>query len=233
MQITLEQGAVQAPTGRVVLAAAFPPGAFTHVKHLMLAFPTTPQQRGLLVGLLQQVQVLDQQAQVLQSFAQRGYWVSIKCPAQNIVNIIEGAHGQHYKALGPDCAARNISQADDGYGLLGADGYLAGVADHASLAANAADAPSDMHLHAGHVQICVTNVTGWVTTIEQDALAVLNGSQDQAKAKEIATLGDLALHGHDLDGDESTDPVPGEGGVVTAYDHGLLMGSLTLVATKS
>ncbi len=232
LEITLEQGTVPAPAGKVVLSGVFPPQALAHVKHLLVAFPSTPGQRGFLVGLVQQATILEQQAQVLQSFIQRQYFVSAPCAAQNVVNLLEGTHGQHYHALGPECAARNIAAVGDGYGILGTDGYLAGVSDHASLAANAPDATPHTHMHAQHIEIAVTNVTGWLTTADQDVVSVLGGNHDPNIAQEIVTLVGHAVHGVDTNGDESIDPVIGEAGVATAYSHGQLLASIDLSASN-
>ncbi len=232
VEVTQEQGTVSAPAGKVVLSGAFPPAAFSHIRHLLVAFPTTPGQRGFLVGMLQQTTVLNQQAQSLLSFFQRRYFVSADCAAQSVVDIIEGSSGSHYKPLGADCAARNITEVGDGFGLVGENGYLAGASDHASLAAHSQDATPLIREHSQHVIIAVTNVNAWLTTVDQDALNILGGNQDLAKAQDLAALADRALHGVDTNGDESIDPVSGEAGVVTAYTHGQLLALLDLAAPK-
>jgi hypothetical protein len=73
---------------------------------------------------------------------------------------------------------------------------------------------------------------GWITTIDTDALALLNTPTDTAKVQEMVTLANHALNGIDLNGDESIDPVPGEGGAVTAYFHGQLMAALVLAPSS-
>lgn len=232
VEVTEEQGVVAAPIGKVVLSGAFPPAAFTHVRHLLVAFPVTPGHRGFLEGLLQQTTVLDEQSQVLLSFIQRGYDISATCAAQSVVDIIEGASGAHYRPLGPDCAARNLTQEGDDFGILGANGYLAEVSDHTSLAANSPDATPFIRLHSQHIIIAVTDVKGWLATLDQDALRVLAGSYSLANAQQLATLADNALHGVAANGNESVQPVMGEAGVITAYTHGQYMATLTLSAVK-
>ncbi len=76
--------------------------------------------------------------------------------------------------------------------------------------------------------ICLENVKGWITTIDQDALALLNNPTNTAKVQEIVTLANHALNGVDINGDEKVDPIPGEGGATTAYFHGQLMATLAL-----
>ncbi len=69
---------------------------------------------------------------------------------------------------------------------------------------------------------------GWITTIDQDALALLNNPTNTAKVQEIVTLANHAFNGFDANGDGSVDPIPGEGGAVTANFHGQLMATLVL-----
>jgi hypothetical protein len=214
------------------------PQAFQHIQHLLLAFPTTPGQQGFLVGLLGQTRALDDQAKSLQVYLQRGYFLSVQCNAQSVIDIIEGAKGQNYRPLSPDCASRNVGDVGDGYGLMGNDGYLAGAAEHASLAAAAPDASDHLRQHAQHVQIATTNIKGWLATLDQDAVAVLNASTgptpnvDAGKVQELVSLSDNSLYGIDKDGDENVDPVIGEAGAVTAYQHGQLLAILELKPPK-
>jgi hypothetical protein len=47
---------------------------------------------------------------------------------------------------------------------------------------------------------------------------------------QLVTNASHADNGVDTNGDESIDPVAGEAGAVTAYEHSQLMATLTLVA---
>lgn len=228
VEITLEQGAVTLPTGKVILSATFPPLAFIHIRHLLVSFPNTPGNIGLMVGLIDQSQKLSAASQLLQSIAGSNNTIAIQCAAQSIVDIDEGSQGPHYQQLSNNCAAHNITQAGDGYGLLGTNGYITNGQAHASLAATQIDATVSIKVHAGHVHICLGNMEGWITTIDNDALALLNNPGNTAKVQEIVTLANHALNGVDINGDESIDPVPGEGGANTAYYHAQLMAALVL-----
>jgi hypothetical protein len=228
VEVTLEQGSVTLPTGRVILSATFPPNAFVHIRHLLVSFPDTPGKIGLLVGLVDQAQKLSAASQLLQSIAGSGNTFAIQCAAQSIINIAEGMQGSHYHRLAGQCTSQNITEVDDGYGLLGTGGYIANGQAHASLAATQSDTTVSIRVHAGHVAICLGNMKGWITTIDQDALALRNNPTNTAKVQEIVTLANHALNGVDTNGDESIDPVPGEGGAVTAYFHGQLMAAMVL-----
>lgn len=228
LEITMEQGTPNAPTGNVVLTATFPPKAVIHIRHLLLAFPITPNHIGLLVGVLGQAQQLNAQAQLLQNAEASHNTFTIQCVAQSMIDIIEGAHGHHYQPLSQVCASLNLNIVGDGFGLLGPNGYLALAAAHASLAATQSDSTSLIRVHAGHVEICITNIQGWVTTVDNDAIDLLAHPDHTFKVQEMMTLSDHAYHGVDTNGDEQIDPVPGEGGAITAYIHGQLMATLTL-----
>ena len=230
VEITLEQGSVTLPTGRVILSATYPPLAFVHIRHLLVSFPNTPGNIGLMVGLVDQAQKLSAASQVLQSIAGGGNTFAIQCAAQSIIDIAEGAQGPQYKQLSNNCASQNITQGGDGYGLLGTGGYIANGETHASLAATQTDTTGIIRVHAGHVNICLENMKGWITTIDNDAIALLNNPGDTTKVQEIVTLANHSLNGVDTNGDESIDPVPGEGGANTAYYHADLMATLVLAS---
>ena len=231
IEVTVEQGQVSAPTGKVILTGIFPPKAFVHIRHLLFKFPTTPGNVGLLVGLMNQTQLLNGQALILQNTVAGGNQAAIKCAAQSIIDISEGTTGNNYKPLGTDCATLNITQTGDGFGILG-NGYLLTASSHASLAANQSDTTQNIRTHANHVIIATDNIKGWVTTVDQDALKLLSNPSDTSVMQEIVTLADHAYHGVDINGDEQIDPVPGEAGAITAYIHGQLMAALPLVANR-
>jgi len=228
VEITLEQGSVTLPTGRMILSATFPPNAFVHIRHLLVSFFDTPGKIGLMVGLVDQAQKLSAASQLLQSIAGSGNTSAIQCAAQSIIDIAEGAQGSHYQQLSNNCTSQNITQSGDGYGLLGTNGYIVNGQAHASLAATQSDTTVSIRVHAGHVNICLGNMKGWITTINNDAFALLNNPTNTAKVQEIVTLTNHALNGVDINGDESIDPVPGEGGANTAYYHAQLMAALVL-----
>ena len=230
VKITLEQGNATAPTGRVILSATFPPKAFIHIRHLLFSFPITPGKIGLLVGLLAQAQLLNAQALLLSNASTSHNTSAIQCASQSILDIIEGAQGAAYQTLPTSCNAEGISASGDGFGLLGNTGYVALASAHASLAATQSDSTDLIRLHAGHVEIAMANIKGWATTVEQDALVLRTAPANTALISEIATLADHINHGVDINGDEHVDPVPGEAGAITAYNHGQLMATLQFVA---
>ncbi len=229
IKITLEQGIDRLPIGKVMLIGTFPPKSSTHIGHMLISFPGTPGQIGVLVGVLQQTRMLNIQADVLQSVEASHDTMAIRCVAQNIIDVIEGKQGPHYQPLAPTCAQHDVIAASDGFGLLG-QGYLTDSGEHATLAISQPDATDMMRLHAQLLITVLTDVKGWVTTIEQDALHLLNNPSDVTAVQDVVRLADAAYHGVDTNGDGQIDPISGEGGALTAYRQGQLMTTLLLTA---
>lgn len=228
LEITQQQGAVNAPTGKAILVGTFPVKAFQHIQHLLVGFPTTPGKVGMLVGAVQQTHLLDFQAALLQNAVANQNTVAIECITQNMLDIIEGTHGAHYRPLTADCAQQDVTATGDGFGLLGNNGYLAGAVEHASLALSQPDATSIMRQHAALMDIALANMTGWMTTIEQNVLYLHGHPTDLTSIRAIMTLADNTYYGVDVNGDGQVDPVAGEAGAITAYQQGQLMATLTL-----
>ncbi|HKV84839.1 MAG TPA: hypothetical protein VJN88_09795, partial [Ktedonobacterales bacterium] len=243
IEVTLEQGTVALPVGKVILSATFPPQAFVHIQHLLVSFPTTPGKIGLLVGVLDQTQEVEAQATLLQNAASAANAAAVQCGAQSILDIIEGAQGPHYRPLSAACQALNITLTGDGFGLLdvtqadqstnAGTGYLDGASDHASLAATAPDATPDIKLHAGHVEIAVANIKRWLLTADQDALKLAAAPTNSVAVADLVAVSDHAYHGVSVNGDQTIDPVNGQAGAVTAYEHGQFMATLTLTAAAT
>jgi hypothetical protein len=231
IEVTQEQGNVRLPVGPVVLTGTFPPQAMTHVRHLLISFPTTPKQIGLVVGILTQTSLAAQKAQLLLSLVSVKDSTKLACVSQGIVDILEGAHGTHYKDLGPNCAGSG-AEAGDGFGLLGTSGYVSTAAEHASYAATSPDSTAYIRTHASHVENATTNLTGWLATVDRDAVQLAADPTQTGVTAEIAQLTDRAYHGIDTNGDEQVDPVIGEAGAVTAYNHSQLMAALELDPPK-
>jgi serine/threonine protein kinase len=231
IEITLEQGHVTLPVGRTVLSATFPRQAMSHIRHLLVSFPTTPGQIGLLVGMHDQTQLLNAEAQALQQATASHDAVGTQCATQSLIDLIEGQHGPHYQPLASVCIAISPGATGDGFGLLGDGGYLAKAAEHTSNAAIAPDATDSIRQHAASIEVTITNVKGWLTTIDGDAVALLNNPANPALLSEVVTLADHAYHGVDANGDHQINPVAGEAGVVEAVAQAQAMATLNLAPT--
>jgi hypothetical protein len=234
IEITQEQGIPNVPTGKPLLSATLPRHALIHIRHLLARFPATPNQVGLLVGLLNETQKLNTQAGLLQNnLGTNGAQVR-QCLAQSMIDIIEGTNGTDYSALASGCGAQNIMEIGDGYGLLDtgsaatSHGYLATAAQHAALAANQLDATDLIRSQANKVEASIDNIKILVEQIKGNALELLHHPANIAQVAEIVSRSDQAYHGFDQNGNGIIEPILGEAGAVTAYTNGQLMAGLTL-----
>jgi hypothetical protein len=227
--ISQEQSGATLPTNAGVLSAQFSPLPFIHIKHLLVAFSTIPNQAGLLVGLLQQSQQIYAQALLLKNAANNGDTTAVTCAAQNLINLVEGQHGQHFSQLPAGCFSLNITVKGDGFGLLGPNGYIALVGQHASLAAQADGATDVIRTNATRVETSMNNVRGWMTTVDQDAQSLLANPGNTGKIQEVVSSANYALNGFGLTSNGNVNPGSGqEAGVALAFKQAQLMAQLTL-----
>jgi plastocyanin len=219
------------PASDAVLAGGLPEKALVHVRHVLVGIPATPDGVGFVIGLRQQTEELLRHAQFLKEAQDEGNLANEKLHAEHLVNLIEGAQGEHYGDLNGNGKVENPG---DGFGVLqnGAqDGYLKGMGDHAQLAAAAPDATQEIKLHAGHVQIAGDNTRIRTSEIRDRALGLLVArmpNDTRSDVQKVLALAQQTVAGLDLNGDEQIAPVPGEGGVVVAYQHAQLMAGIPL-----
>jgi hypothetical protein len=226
--VTQETANVLSPTNKPLLIARFPPLAFIHIRHLLYHFDSAPQGIALLVGLEGQASLVNEQAQTLQQVSGENNPAAVRCVAQNLLNLLEGDQGPNFQQLPVECQQNDLTQPGDGFGLLDQSGYIETAAAHASLAATAPDATPTVKMHATKVENALSNVKGWLTTVDNDAQAVLNHPDDNARIQEIVTQASNALNGMNINKSNVTDPAPGDAGVATALLQGRLMASLAL-----
>lgn len=233
IEITVEQGSANSPSGTALLTGAFPAHAFVYIRHLLVGYSGAPHNTGLLVGLYDQARALNSVAQQLPHFAGQQNAAAMQCLAQSMLDIIEGKTGAHYSPLSAACAGLHITNAGDGYGLLGNNGYVSLASTQISLAADQSDATINIQVHRRHVGYALDDMHGWLTTLDQDALHLLASPGATSGIPAIVTLADHDLHGVDLNHDGSIDYVPGEAGATIAYIHGQYMASLVLAPPPS
>jgi hypothetical protein len=230
IEITLEHSSANSPSGPVLLTGTFPTQAFVYVRHLLVSYPTTPGHTGLLVGLYTQAQALNSVAQQLPGYASQHNIPAIQCLAQSILDIIEGKAGARYKPLSSACSSLHITNTGDDYGLLGSSGYVAVSQAQVALAATQPDATINIQVHQRHVGYALVDMKGWLTTLDQDTLNLLNNPSVTSGIPAIVTLADHDLYGVDLNHDGIIDYVPGEAGATIAYVHGQYMTGLVLAS---
>jgi hypothetical protein len=157
--------------------------------------------------------------------------------AERMLNVILGSQSGDYKDWNGDGA---VDDPGDGYGLLlnGENvGYIQGTFTHANLSLTSPNATQNMLTHGGHVKDCVTNLDGWTPQLRDQLPAILNASFDspglEGMIREAVALADKIRNGIDVNGNESIEPIPGEGGAMTAYEHAYYMADMVIVLGAS
>lgn len=209
-----------------VRAGALPAEALIHIRHLLVGIASTPDGTGFAIGLRQESDEVLRHAGFLKAAFDADNLPLARLHAEHLINMVEGRQGELFGDGDGDGKVRNPG---DGFGILPngeQTGYATGMTDHARLSANSSDATDLVKLHAEHVQIAGENVRGWAGEIRDRALRVLAASDIagmEADVAEILTTSQRLVNGVDLDLDEQIEPVAGEGGVLTAYQHAQLM----------
>jgi hypothetical protein len=167
--------------------------------------------------------------QLEQDFAD-GFDKSMRAQAESIINMIVGKQSTDYKDWDNN---GKIEEPSDGFGLLlnsGQSGYIEGTITHAELAASSADATANIKLHAAHVVVSAKNVEEWAAQLRDVAKRIAESNQiTEADIRLAVSLANQIHDGLDLDGSESVDPVAGEGGAVTAYQHAEYMADMQIL----
>jgi len=219
------------PSGQVAFRAGLPPLALAHVRHLLVAFSGAPNQQALIRGLYRDSQQINESLQVMLASFQDGDETSVRLQAEGVLNVLVGDSSKQYSDWNQD---GQITDFSDGYGfLLNGDnaGYEVGVAAHAGFAADSADATENIRLHAGHVQAATQNIEGWTVELRDLMISLQEtefGPQMEPLLRQAVALSNMILNGIDLNGNEKIEPIPGEGGVLTAYEHAYYMADIIL-----
>jgi hypothetical protein len=89
-----------------------------------------------------------------------------------------------------------------------------------------------MLIHGEHVKICTDNITEWTPQLRDQLIAILGSPIDSPELegliREAVALADKIRNGIDINGDENIEPVSGEGGAITAYEHAYYMADMII-----
>jgi serine/threonine protein kinase len=234
LEITLEPDPDPNPnsSNQIAFSVKLPEGGLTHVRHLLYSFGGTPNQIGFIRGLDADTNLLTKlAAQALASF-QLGDEEDVSLQAENMLNLLVGSKSEEHKDWNGDGA---IDDPGDGYGLLlnGSNlGYIQGSFTHADLAITSPDATDNMLTHGAHVKICANNVSDWAAGLRIQLIGILQNPSSPDREglirQAVATANQIRV-GVDLNGNESIEPIPGEGGALTAYEHAYYMADMLIL----
>lgn len=103
---------------------------------------------------------------------------------------------------------------------------------HASYSADTTSATEEIKVHATHVEICIENLEDWSPELRDLAVSIARSTENQdieADVRTASTLADHILNGVDINGNESVDPIAGEGGALTAVEHAEYMSDMPIL----
>jgi tRNA A-37 threonylcarbamoyl transferase component Bud32 len=235
LEITREPDPDPSPNSSndVAFSVSLPPDGLTHIRHLLFSFSATPENIGFIHGLEADTLLLNESAQQMLASFEAKDEVGIDLHGERMLNVILGSQSAEYKDWNGDGA---VDDPSDGYGLLlnGENaGYIQGTSTHTNLALTSPDATQNMLTHGKHVKDCATNLDMWTPQLRDQLRAILNTSFDspelEGMIREAVALADKIRNGIDVNGNESIEPVPGEGGAVTAYEHAYYMADMLIV----
>lgn len=235
MEITLEPEPDSNPNSSrdVLYSSSLPKGPLGHIRHLMFSTEETPGQGAIAVGLVDTVTRIKQRADDMLEAYEANNPSEVRSNAEAVVNLIVGKEDlQFYNDWDGNGA---INDPGDGYGLLlngDQGGYLDGMIHHSSYAAESPGATEEIKMHAMHVEICVQNLETWTPELRDLALNIVRVPESQDVGTDLrraVALANQMLNGIDIDGNESVDPVPGEGGAITAFEHAGYMADMPIL----
>jgi plastocyanin len=216
--------------GPVAFEGLVPAGSLVHVRHVVTAFPGNPDGKAFLTGAEEQLLLAVEHAGFLLDELAADNIREAQRHAEHVTNILDGEAGARFGDLDGDSIPQNPG---DGVGVRG---YLEGAKQHAQLAADAEDATAEVQLHAGHVIVSSDNMLARLDAAIDEALRIISAdsaAEAQPSAEELAGLLDAAYNGQDANGDGAVAPIENEGGLLTAYEHALNMGSFEFFAADA
>jgi plastocyanin/uncharacterized membrane protein YozB (DUF420 family) len=214
------------PSGVVAFAAKMPDLAFEQIRTLIVHFDAAPHATGLAIGLRKDAQELTRQTEHQMDALQAGNLAEVKRRTEQVLNLLDGKAGTEYGDRNGD---GKVQEPGDGYGMLA---YAQGALEHGQLAAGAPDATDAIKVHGGHVQVCAQQTLDWATQlrgIEAQILVAGNLTAVQPLIAQAVQVAGQSVNGLDANGDGIIEPVAGECGAETLYEHAQYMAAFGLM----
>jgi serine/threonine protein kinase len=225
------------PSNNIAFSVRLPQGGLTHVRHLLFSFGATPNQIGFVRGLDANTRLLtDLSTQMLTAF-ETGNEAEMLLQAERMLNLVVGNQSvPDYKDWNGNGA---IDDPGDGYGLLQNGeqlGYIQGAFAHADLAITSPDATQNMLIHGEHVKACALNVSDWTAQLRTQLIAISEAPaspEREALIRQAVAMVNQIRTGVDVNGNENIEPITGEGGAITAYEHSYYMADMLIPPSTS
>ncbi len=233
MEITIEpEDSNPNSSNNVAFSAKLPEEGLTHVRHLLFSFGATPKQVGFIRGLDADTKLLTDLSAQLLTALEAGNETELPRQAENMLNLIVGSKSEDYRDWDGN---GTIEDPGDGYGLLfnGENlGYIQGAYTHADLALTSSDATQNMLTHGEHVKICMDNLGDWAAQLRGQLIDIIDNPANpdrQGSVRQAVALAKQIREGVDKDGNERIEPIAGEGGALTAYEHAYYMADMLIL----
>jgi len=221
------------PDGEVVASSKFPPEAFNHVRHILVAIGSTPDGDALIQGLWWTANSVSTSIIDLENAFSEGDEETLRLKTEEVINEIVGnKNSELYKDWNNDGRVTNVY---DGFGLLanGKDrGYIPQTILHAQYAVDAPDTTQPIAEHAAEVIICTENMQVWSEQLLALALLLQKmpfGPEMEEVISEMTITSQNLLSGVDVNANNRIEPVHGEGGADIAYEYALRMAEMPLL----
>jgi serine/threonine protein kinase len=237
MEITVEPNPDNNPnpSGDVAYSSGIPRGALTHIRHLMVATDETPNKIGMIDGLRNNATLVNQSAEAMLAAYSANQPQDIRSNAEALINLIVGNQDSSYVDWDTN---GTINDPGDGYGILvngDQTGYIGGTHHHSSYSAEAEDSTQNIRLHDEHVEISIHNIEEWAIQLRDTSKRIVQapeGANIEADVRTAVTLANQILNGLDTNGNELIEPIAGEGGALTAYQHAYYMADMPILPGK-
>ncbi|MEP7135101.1 MAG: protein kinase [Chloroflexota bacterium] len=220
------------PSSAVAFSVTLPNSGFMHVRHLLFTFDGTPNKIGFIEGLDTDTKSLNDSANNMLNAFLSANDTETRLQAEIMLNTIVGIQSPDHKDWNGD---GNIDDKSDGYGLLlnGNNlGYIQGAFTHANLSITSADATENMLIHGEHVKIATTNLGEWTPQLRDLLIAISKAPKKSADLegmiRQAVALSSQIRNGIDINGNENIEPIPGEGGALTAIQHAYYMADISI-----
>lgn len=220
------------PSNEIAYSVTLPASGLIHVRHLLFSFGATPHQTGFIRGLDADTKLVSDLAQQMLNAFEAGDENGVRAQAEAMLNVIVGSKSEDYKDWDNN---GTLADPGDGYGLLlNAEnlGYVQGTYAHADLALTSTNATQNMLVHGEHVKIAGTNVGNRAAELRTKLTTILASptiSETEGLIRDAVALANQMQNGIDLNGNENIEPIPGEGGAKTAYEHAYYMADMLIL----
>jgi tRNA A-37 threonylcarbamoyl transferase component Bud32 len=235
LEITLEPNPDSNPnsSNNIAYSVRLPKDGLTHVRHLLYSFNATPNEIGFIDGLDTDTRLLSESADQLLTAFESGNEAEVSLQGERMLNLIVGSkQTEDYKDWNGD---GSTDDPGDGYGLLlnGENlGYIQGTYSHADLALTSPNATQNMIVHGNHVKACADNISNWTAELRTRLIDIITNPSNPergAAIRQAVAIANQIRVGLDVNGDEKVEPIFGEGGALTAYEHAYYMADMLIL----